>query len=340
MAGKPSIKDVAERAGVSISTVSYVMSGKRKIGEETRQRVYKAAREIGYQPVLRTSSDVVCARNSTLLAVSAPMRPYTDACDYATYVFALASAARCRQCDVVLLMGEGADAEIRRVAERHLVDGILLLDVLVDDSRVEVAKSLDIPVVSIGCAKNRSSVYTVDMDCARMGRESIERAHLLGHDHALLYCPDVRAFNGGSNFLIRFRDAALARARELGMAVVCKFALGRSVDAVNLAIAEALSEDPQISVVICEENVMQISLIKDALSRGGLSVPEDVSLMAVCASSMSAHLADEMAMNPSAVCGRAVEIMIEAIEGKRNDVGYVELLPSVYEAFGTMIART
>lgn len=46
------IKDVAAKAGVSISTVSYVMSGKRSIGEETKKKVLKAAQELGYQPNL------------------------------------------------------------------------------------------------------------------------------------------------------------------------------------------------------------------------------------------------------------------------------------------------
>lgn len=44
------IKDVAARAGVSISTVSYVMSGKRTISKETRDKVMQAAADLGYRP--------------------------------------------------------------------------------------------------------------------------------------------------------------------------------------------------------------------------------------------------------------------------------------------------
>src|SRR5690242_15925609 len=44
-------KDVAERAGVSLSTVSYVLNnGPRPISEETRQRVLEAISELGYHP--------------------------------------------------------------------------------------------------------------------------------------------------------------------------------------------------------------------------------------------------------------------------------------------------
>lgn len=47
------IKDVAARAGVSISTVSYVMSGKRSVKEETRLKVLRAARELAIARVAR-----------------------------------------------------------------------------------------------------------------------------------------------------------------------------------------------------------------------------------------------------------------------------------------------
>ena len=44
------IKDVAAKAHVSISTVSYVMSGKRSIGDDTKHAVLDAAKELGYRP--------------------------------------------------------------------------------------------------------------------------------------------------------------------------------------------------------------------------------------------------------------------------------------------------
>lgn len=52
------IKEVAALAGVSISTVSYVMTGKRPIGANTRRRVLQAARELGYLAKKRWSSSV------------------------------------------------------------------------------------------------------------------------------------------------------------------------------------------------------------------------------------------------------------------------------------------
>ena len=48
---KISLKNVADRAGVSLTTASYVLNNRPSIGEETRHRVRKAQRELGYRPL-------------------------------------------------------------------------------------------------------------------------------------------------------------------------------------------------------------------------------------------------------------------------------------------------
>lgn len=136
--GMAGIKDVAARAGVSISTVSYVVSGKRRIGAETQARVRAAALELGYRPVI-DATEPASARGTHVLAVSSPLRPYTDVANYAAFFFALATAAKCHGYDILLLMHEAGDQEMRRVADRGMADGVFLLDVLLSDSRADMA---------------------------------------------------------------------------------------------------------------------------------------------------------------------------------------------------------
>lgn len=131
------IKDVAARAGVSISTVSYVVSGKRKIGAATQARVRAAALELGYRPVV-DATEPASARGTHVLAVSSPLRPYTDVSNYAAFFFALA-AAKCHGYGILLLTHEAGDQELRRVADRGMADGVFLLDVLLSDSRADMA---------------------------------------------------------------------------------------------------------------------------------------------------------------------------------------------------------
>ena len=66
------ITDVARHAGVSPSTVSYALSGKRPISEETRRRVRAAARELGYRP--HAGARALASSRSNVLALVVPLR--------------------------------------------------------------------------------------------------------------------------------------------------------------------------------------------------------------------------------------------------------------------------
>lgn len=333
------IKDVAARAGVSISTVSYVMSGKRSIGEQTKGKVLQAARELGYSP--KAGARMMRGGPTKVLALSSPTHGYTDYSNYAVFFFALAMRAKRYGYDILLLMHEYGDSELTRVASSGMVDGILLLDVLMDDSRAEVAKTLDVPVVAVGYPSNSDGVYSVDLDFERMGREAVEKAWALGHRHVLVVGSHGYAYEDGSNYLIRFRDAVMKRGADLGVSVVFKPSTGFSGADVELLLDEALTEDPQITAMFCQTNAMQIGNMLTSLRRRGLSVPQDVSVMAACTHGMGQlpKPVDEMPMMPSVVCARAVDLMMEVLEGRRGDVGHVELLRGEYHAHGTMAPR-
>lgn len=324
------IKDVAAKAGVSISTVSYVVSGKRKITPQTMDRVRQAALELDYRPVL----DAMRERGTRVLAVSSPVRPYTDLSNYASFFFALAGSARKYGYDLLLLMHEAGDSEMLRVSQHHMVDGIFLLDLLLGDTRTETAAALDIPVVSIGVSNETANVYSVDMDFEGMGRDAVNKAYMLGHRHVLMVCPSRSAFLDGSNFLVRFHDAAQERGEELGVALTQGFLTGKSLDDATLMLDEAFAADSQISAVFCLDSTSNVML---ALNGRGARVPEDISVLAICTSGANVLCAvDEMPLLPNVVCARAMEIMMRALEGSRADMGHVELIAGEYRARGTM----
>ncbi|MBT1174649.1 LacI family DNA-binding transcriptional regulator [Bifidobacterium sp. LC6] len=333
------IKDVAALAGVSISTVSYVMSGKRSIGEATKKRVLEAARQLGYMP--NAQARFLRGEPTKVLALSSPLHEYTDYSNYAVFFFSLAMRAKRYGYDILLLMHEYGDQELTRVASSGMVDGILLLDVAMCDARADVAKTLNLPVVAVGYPSNSDGIYSVDLDFERMGREAMERAYALGHRHVLIVGTEGTAYDDGSNYLVRFRDTATKKGDDLGVSVLFKPSTGYSRDDVNLMLDEALSEEPGISLIICQTNAVHITNLLAALQARGLKVPEDVSVLAACTYGLGSlpRRVDEMPMMPKETCSRAVDLMMEVLQSKRNDVGHVELLPSRYQARGTVAAH-
>lgn len=333
------IKDVAALAGVSISTVSYVMSGKRSIGDATKKKVLAAAKELGYMP--NAQARFLRGEPTKVLALSSPIHEYTDYSNYAVFFFALAMRAKRYGYDILLLMHEYGDQELSRIASSGMVDGILLLDVLMCDARADVAKTLDIPVVAVGYPSNSDGIYSVDLDFERMGREAIEKAHALGHRHVLIAGSERNAYEDGSNYLVRFRDAAVKKGDDLGASVMFKPSTGYGRDDVNLMLDEAFAEDSEISLIICQTNAAHIFNVLACLQAHTIKVPEDVSVLAACTYGLGSlpKRVDEMPMMPNETCSRAVDLMMEVLEGKRSDVGYVELLPSRYQARGTVTAH-
>ena len=77
MARQPTSRDVAKLAGVSQTTVSYVMSGRRAVSPETEKRVQIAMKELGYQPHAGARS--LRSRKSRVLGVVVPYHEGADA---------------------------------------------------------------------------------------------------------------------------------------------------------------------------------------------------------------------------------------------------------------------
>jgi DNA-binding LacI/PurR family transcriptional regulator len=108
------IHDVAQAAGVSISTVSYALSGKRSIASTTRQRVTDAVERLGYRP--HAGARMLAGARTNILALSAPIRADNHQPTQMRFVTAVVEAARRRDYDVLLLATDDEVSGIRRVA--------------------------------------------------------------------------------------------------------------------------------------------------------------------------------------------------------------------------------
>lgn len=341
---KAGVKDVAQLSGVSISTVSYVMNGKRPISEETSARVIAAARTLGYLPADRARAQELGLLKpddkprTKVLALSSPIHAYTDFSNYAIFFFAVAQRARQYGYDILLLMHEQGDTEMQRVVEHHMVDGILLLDVLYVDTRAETAKKLGVPVVAIGYPSNTEGVWAVDLDFEGMGRESIDRTFALGHRHVLIIGSIQSAYEDGSNYLLRYRDSAMRHGKDLGMKVTFQALNGYARADINLALDQALQLDPEITAIFWQGSTQGLAVLMDILKTRGLRVPEDISVLAACTvgAGKLPRPVDEMAMDPTAVCTAAVDTMMGILDGKRHDQGHVELLHGSMRVSGSV----
>src|SRR5690606_37652668 len=173
------INDVARVAGVSISTVSYALSGKRPIGEKTRRRVEAAIAELGYTP--NAGARALAGRRTYILAVTEPVRPDTYTPAHMAFVLATATAARAYDYDVLLLTQDESLGGLQRVTTSRIVDGIIVLDVLAQDERAELVRAMGVPAALVGIPDDTEGLACVDLDFGAAAELAVDRLADAGH---------------------------------------------------------------------------------------------------------------------------------------------------------------
>lgn len=331
------INEVAQAAGVSISTVSYALSGKRPISPDTRRRIEKAVHELGYSP--NAGARMLAGSRTQIFALTEPLRKDTHAPTHMAFVLATAVAARRNDYDILLLTDEDATAGMSRVASNGLVDAILVLDVAPDDERVKLARAISTPTIFIGIPNDNAGLVCVDLDFAAAAELAVDRLADAGHRAiGLVGQPEVSYEM--SNFPPRVLAAFEKRAgeRDIRSGFGATGSKHTSRTATRRTVARLLDEGATALVLHCTEEAHVVVL--GELAERGLRVPEDVSLVSVGASFDTAALrtpVDMIPLVPQTSCDLAVDLALQSLGEDRPEPG-LRLIDPVYAAHGSLAA--
>ncbi|MDY5127564.1 LacI family DNA-binding transcriptional regulator [Actinotignum sp. GS-2025f] len=305
------IKDVARQAGVSISTVSYALSGKRPVSEATRQRVQKAIEELEFHP--QAGAKMLASTKTDIIALSAPMHEATEPIAFMTFVLAIVTAARRKGYDVVLLTenGEAAVQDIERVVKTGLVDGVVVMDVQANDERAELLRTADIPSVFLGLPDNYESLACVDLDFEAATRLAVDQLVAAGHRSIAFVGHTQMLYDIGKNFVLRTRAEFERYTAELGIETVFV-----SSDTENM-VAEIRNTLPGCTGVLLDCSAVRVRDFLDELSvekQQGTGDPLSILTLASSydTSSLNPPL-DAVPLEPERSGRNAVELLIERI---------------------------
>jgi len=173
------INDVAKMAGVSVSTVSYSLSGNRPISNLTRERVLTAAQELGYRAG-RVKFTPTRTQTRTF-ALLLPALQESLSMTHLDFFRALASEAYAEGFLVLLSSGQNQCEEIMNLSHSKVVDGIILMEVTVDDPRVKLLRELNLPFVVIGRPNDTKNITYVDSDFQEAMASGVQYLYDLGH---------------------------------------------------------------------------------------------------------------------------------------------------------------
>ncbi len=157
------IHDVAKELGVSASTVSRAISGKGRIGKETRERVLKYIAENGYYPNALAQS-LAQARTNNIAVILPKADSLVEIPFFHTCMYAVEEVAQANDYDILVVVTHGRDVRpLERLILNHKVDGMILTSTYVNDCFVPLLKEKCIPFVTIGAVED-DGVVQIDSD--------------------------------------------------------------------------------------------------------------------------------------------------------------------------------
>ncbi|MBD9698487.1 LacI family DNA-binding transcriptional regulator [Flavimobilis sp. GY10621] len=280
------IADVAREAGVSVSTVSYVLSGKRTISAPTRARVEAAVDRLGYRP--HAGARALASARTNVIALMAPLRAGVDVGVIMQFVAGVVLRARHYDHDVLLLTQDDVRGA-ERVGAGSMVDAIVVMDVETHDERLEALARLRQPTVLIGLPEEPGTLSCVDLDFEAAGRAAVRHLTDLGHRRLGYVGHPGAVRERGTSFAVRFDRGVADAAQAAGASLVAQDCDGSPEQSV--AAVEALfAADPRITGVVVH-NEAALGHVVTHLVASGRPVPEAVSVVTVSPPEVAARQA-------------------------------------------------
>ncbi|EWS79806.1 LacI family transcriptional regulator [Brachybacterium phenoliresistens] len=206
---QPTSQDVARLAGVSQSTVSYVLTGSRPISAATRARVEDAIEKLGYHP--NSGARSLRSRRSGVIGLMIP-QARVGRSEAVTFIEAISHEARRHGYDILLVTAQEGAAGIHRVVRTGVCEALILMELDRRDERVAAVLDSGLPVVLIGIPEQLDGICAVDLDFERLGRMVVDRA--LGEGCARLFLFGGMTARLHRNEVSRFLDGVQAQVEE------------------------------------------------------------------------------------------------------------------------------
>ncbi|MEU9595113.1 LacI family DNA-binding transcriptional regulator [Streptomyces sp. NPDC048193] len=312
------LAEVAQHAGVSASTVSYVLSGKRSISTTTRQRVEESIRRLGYHP--NAGARALASSRSNIIALMIPLRTDMYVPVMMEIAIAVATSARAHGYDILLLTGEEGPDAVRRVTGSGLADAMILMDVELDDERLPLLRGTDQPSVLIGLPADTTGLTCVDLDFRATGALCVEHLASLGHRDIAVIGEAPAVYERHTGFAERTLDGLRTRARELGLRLLHRPCEG-GYDAMSATLARIFDERPDTTGFVVQ-NESAVEPLLALLRQQGRAVPEDVSVVAVCPEQVAAQASVRLTSVavPAQEMGRhAVQQLVAKLDGRGSE---------------------
>ncbi|SEA90733.1 LacI family DNA-binding transcriptional regulator [Pelagibacterium halotolerans] len=326
------LKELAERLGVSVTTVSRALAGHEQIARRTRERVAQAARDMGYVPNI-AGRQLVSGR-SNFVGFIIPLRGPNFMDSYlGEFVTGLSEGLVSHGIDLIIATVQSGQSELdvlRHLVESGRADGVVIPRIAAQDERVEYLCHHDFPFVAHGRVENPELTYSwLDADGQSAFEEAFDLLYALGHRHfGIVSISEEMTFRN-----LRERGFKLAMERrndpELRLDIVRapRFDRGEMVSAIG-RLLDAPNRPTAIMGLFDE-----IALtIMDEAKRREISIPRDMSVLGfdnIAASAYAPPGLTTFEVETRSMAREIAHILVRRIEGEPAGQGNTLIRPTL-----------
>jgi len=271
--------EVAERAGVSASTVTYALTGKRSIKAETKARILKVVAELNYVP--HFAAGALAGGRSKTLAMLLPGYAAGISPVALQYITGAVNAASERGYALILWPGDNADMnQIAALAKSGLLGAVILMEITPKDLRVELLLEQNIPFTMIGRTQDSGKINFVDRDFDEVSKRAMQYLRKLGHTNiAFLTQKNDRINKELRSVDLRFLTSISAHAKSFDISAT-EIESRNDPDSGRLAYQLMRKKFKKVTAVLALPDLATIGFINGAHEEG-ISIPDDLSVISV-----------------------------------------------------------
>lgn len=273
--GQATIASVAAAAGVSKTTVSHVLSGRRPVSSATRASVMAVVEQLRYRPNALARSLTALRSHTVAVLVNDVLNPF-----YPALARGVQDAVHGSGYVNLLLDAAGDPARVREflgIALDRRVDGVVLASLEVDGSDVHEVRRAGVPVVAVGVPLHdsiRAEVDVVTSDDRLLAADAVAALVALGHVRIAMICGPQDSSPGALR-AAGYRAACTKAGLRVTASMIATGDWTR--DGGQQAMSELLTARTPPTAVLCANDLMAIGAV-DTCRANGVSVPHDIAV--------------------------------------------------------------
>ncbi|MET3805499.1 DNA-binding LacI/PurR family transcriptional regulator [Nakamurella sp. UYEF19] len=286
MSAKPTISDVAARAGVSKTLVSFVLNDRPGVSADARSRILQAVDDLEFRPS-RAARALSSSKTSALGLVLA-RQPEMLRADPFFPPFIAGVEKVIAPADMALMLRFVPDAVAERAAYTELshgrADGVIVTDIRSDDPRPELLARLGLPAVTLNRPAPDSPAPAVCLDDTQGVREAVDHLIALGH-RRIAHVGGPTEYLHADHRRRQWAETMAAAGLPSGSYVEADFTAAGGAR----ATAQLLDGADPPTAILYASDLMAMAGMAEA-HRRGIRIPDDLSVVGFDDSELSAHL--------------------------------------------------